>query len=146
MRSNEDFDIKKYNNLVKNIDLLDIKLRSVNCKNDDAIFDDKVFQKLNIKVNGNVETVSKSDGTINYKKKFSLKAKFGNKIILNINAVYDVIYLLEIEASEEYLKYFGERNVPINVWPFFRELCYSITSRMGIPPLTLPVIRGLMKK
>ncbi|TYB36684.1 MAG: hypothetical protein FXF49_00540 [Flexistipes sinusarabici] len=146
MTTNDNFDIKKYNNLVKHIDLLDIKLRNANCKNDDAIFDNKVFQKLKINVSGNIKTINKNEDTITYKKEFSLKAKFGNKIMLNINAVYDVTYLLETEASEEYLKYFGERNVPINVWPFFRELCYSITSRMGIPPLTLPVIRGLMKK
>jgi preprotein translocase subunit SecB len=57
-----------------------------------------------------------------------------------------IIYLLlyEISGSEssspEDLAEFARANGALHSWPFVRELLYGLTSRMGYPPYTLPVM------
>jgi hypothetical protein len=38
---------------------------------------------------------------------------------------------------------FGELNGLYNAWPYWREFVQSMTVRMGLPPLTMPVFRPL---
>lgn len=38
---------------------------------------------------------------------------------------------------------FGQMNGVYNVWPYWREFVQSMTVRMGLPPLTVPVFRPL---
>ncbi len=41
------------------------------------------------------------------------------------------------EGNREIVDAFVARNVPVNVWPYFREIIASVTMRMGLPPLIL---------
>ena len=36
---------------------------------------------------------------------------------------------------------FVERNVPVNVWPYIREIVATMTAKMGLPPLVLPTLK-----
>lgn len=47
----------------------------------------------------------------------------------------------EGDERNTYLGAFANVNGIYNVWPYFRELVQSVTSRMGLPPLVLPVYR-----
>ncbi|OIO58110.1 MAG: hypothetical protein AUJ47_11820 [Candidatus Marinimicrobia bacterium CG1_02_48_14] len=42
--------------------------------------------------------------------------------------------------TDDFFEIYQDISLPFIVWPFFREYVYSITSRMEIPPLTLPQI------
>jgi preprotein translocase subunit SecB len=42
--------------------------------------------------------------------------------------------------SSDDLAEFAHANGALHSWPFVRELLYGLTSRMGFPPYTLPVI------
>ncbi|AEH49581.1 MULTISPECIES: protein-export chaperone SecB [Bacillota] len=44
---------------------------------------------------------------------------------------------LEKEGLEEAIKLFVQRNVPVNIWPYARELISQLTMRMGFPPLLI---------
>ncbi|WP_417746326.1 hypothetical protein [Rosistilla oblonga] len=43
--------------------------------------------------------------------------------------------------AENNLEAFGTLNGMYNLWPYLRELVQSMTIRIGMPPLTLPVFR-----
>ncbi len=43
--------------------------------------------------------------------------------------------------TEEEIDEFAQFNVPYTVWPYWRELVQSLTVRMGLPPLTLPLLK-----
>jgi len=65
----------------------------------------------------------------------------------NVEAVSSAItYLLvyEISGSEspspDDLTEFGRANGTLNSWPFVREVLFGLTSRMGFPPYTLPLM------
>ncbi len=57
-----------------------------------------------------------------------------------------ITYLLVYEISgvespsESDLAEFARANGALHSWPFVRELLYGLTSRMGYPPFTLPVM------
>lgn len=63
---------------------------------------------------------------------------------LSIRLTYHLIYVLsqaELEPSEELIREFLDRNVPINVWPFIRETVATLTAKMGLSPLILPTLK-----
>jgi preprotein translocase subunit SecB len=57
-------------------------------------------------------------------------------------------YFLDIEEIEttditvdysDILEQFAERNVVINAWPYVREMVHSLTFKMGLPALVIPL-------
>ena len=148
-KTENNIDLKTYNNLVKNIDIADISLREMSCKSADDLYNNDIFGALRLNIQSSTkDIILNQDGSIIFKKSFILTGKYKNKQVISIKVLYDVVYIMKVamDIEDKYLQLFGDKNVPINVWPFFREICHSLTSKMSIPPLTLPVIRGISKK
>ncbi|MFQ6614274.1 MAG: hypothetical protein ACE5D1_05465, partial [Fidelibacterota bacterium] len=59
---------------------------------------------------------------------------------LDIKAKYSVRFSGPDDIPEDFWRIYKELVLPIQLWPYFREFVQSITARMNIPPLTLPVI------
>jgi preprotein translocase subunit SecB len=62
---------------------------------------------------------------------------------LRIEARFVVTYQVRSDEGLNQSNYdaFAERNGIYNVWPYWREFVQSMTARMGLPPLTIPVFR-----
>lgn len=62
---------------------------------------------------------------------------------LNIEATYLLLYgIKSVEGlDDEAFCSFAELNGTYNAWPYWREFVQSITSRMELPTLTVPVFR-----
>ncbi|MBZ4423267.1 hypothetical protein [Myxococcus sp. RHSTA-1-4] len=45
------------------------------------------------------------------------------------------------DLTDDHYRHFGSLNVMVNVFPYFRELVHTSTSRMGLPPLVLPLFK-----
>jgi preprotein translocase subunit SecB len=43
--------------------------------------------------------------------------------------------------SQPYFEIFRHINLPVNTWPYWRELVQSMAARMGWPPVTLPLLK-----
>lgn len=65
--------------------------------------------------------------------------------LLRVEALFVVQYRVPtLEGiTEKHLSAFGELNGVYNVWPYWREFVQSMTVRMGLPSLTIPVFRPL---
>lgn len=73
---------------------------------------------------------------------YSLTAKSQlKKSHLIIKVEYCLLYTSKEVFTPEFFEMFKKANLHINSWPFFRELVYNFTSRMYIPPITLPLIK-----
>lgn len=70
-------------------------------------------------------------GTKKNKKDFALK----------IQCSFDVKFTSEIPLLTDFLDIYSKFNLHLNTWPYFREFVQSITQRMGIPPLTMPLLK-----
>ncbi len=104
---------------------------------------------LNVQCSVNDVSTSRTDDgkAIIVKAAFEVTGRQGEsaaaKPILKIAAIFLAIYSLPAECifKPEALDAFGKTNGVFNIWPYWRELLQSITTRMGLPPLTLSVFR-----
>jgi preprotein translocase subunit SecB len=66
------------------------------------------------------------------------------KVPVSIQGEYELEYSIESfdQIKPENIKAFGSMNGIYNAWPYWREFVQSMTVRMGLPPLTLPVMTG----
>lgn len=67
----------------------------------------------------------------------------GNTAFLFIEAEFQLVYSLKSRDGlrTENFEAFGRLNGIFNCWPYWREYVQQTTTRMGLPPLTLPVYR-----
>jgi preprotein translocase subunit SecB len=137
---------KKYSDFIGSIELVDIYLASAQYKR--LTFPDpenypkftadfhpgkvtskfkKEFLEINQEIKFLMEEVSEDQEET--RKIFELKAK------------YSLLYRTTIDADDDLLEMFKQRNVPINLHPFARELIQSAMAKTGLSPFTLPVLK-----
>ncbi len=133
-------DPEKYREFIKAVELRNIKLIELNTRivekqptSDDAL-------KVSIKTTDEYKIFN--DILIFYVN-YTLAMKQSKKVVLKIKAKYDITYKLlkKIEIDEEVIDFFSKINLPLNVWPFFRELCNDVTAKMRISPIVLPLLK-----
>ncbi|GJM43216.1 MAG: hypothetical protein DHS20C21_00580 [Gemmatimonadota bacterium] len=63
--------------------------------------------------------------------------------LIAIGARYELAYSLQADSapSDEELKAFAAANGIFNAWPYWREFVQSTASRMGLPPVVLPLLK-----
>lgn len=61
------------------------------------------------------------------------------EVYAEYSLIYDIIG--DTDFSQESADLFAARNGVFNAWPFFRELAYSSTARMGLPAITVGSFR-----
>jgi preprotein translocase subunit SecB len=62
--------------------------------------------------------------------------------VLSVEATYEVTYKVSVPMTDEMFGVFSKTSLPLNTWPYFREFANSILTRMGLPGLTLPVLKA----
>src|SRR5699024_6082241 len=153
---------KKYETLIKAIELVNIELQNLTCdKNNDLPsekrsnlqvgLNNKIVEQLyedlefiahihfDVTVFHSAEEIEAHDEKIN-----------DDDVLFNIEFILESTYKINIpemnhtlEDYEDELVSFSERNVPINTWPYAREIISSITTRMGFPPLFIPTNKNV---
>jgi preprotein translocase subunit SecB len=129
----------QYRDSLTNVELLEIYLvKSTVEINKDLLSADSI-PSIDIKdkfkfLNGKKET--------NISVEYKLKAFDKNKKtdILNISAEYTVLLQTKENLSDEFWEIYQKATLPLIIWPYLREYIQSTTSRMNIPPLTLPML------
>ena len=58
-----------------------------------------------------------------------------------IQAVWRAVYRSRSLPSREVFEVFAMRNLPVNLWPYFRVQVDTITAQMGLPRLVLPAFK-----
>jgi hypothetical protein len=61
-----------------------------------------------------------------------------NRKLAKVDVEFGLDYGSEEPMTDELFEIFAENNLPLNSWPYFRELLASTVSRMGWIPFTLP--------
>lgn len=132
-----------YNELIKNVDIKDIFLKEL-------ILSDIEFMPpegpLSCQVNLKYECNDYKINTniIEFYPKFELKLIIENIKPLTIKFSYRVQYIIKDlnKYPEEYIKFFMNRNIPVNIWPYARETISSITNKIGYPTINIKPYRG----
>ncbi len=62
------------------------------------------------------------------------------KEIFTISGRFLLQYRSPIEVNEELMEMFSGRNLSVHSWPYLREFIQSMSTRMGLPPMLLPLL------
>jgi len=134
---------EEYRKLQSNLDLVEISLFN----STSSLILDSVNTLLSaeetplIKLNDSSNIVE-NEKTANIINKWSLTAKFkeSGTQFLNIKAEYSIALAKTEKMSKEFWDIYKNTTLHIIVYPYFREFVQNLTSRMNIPPLTLPIL------
>ena len=128
---------EEYHKFLKGLQFANIRITNLNAKIDHELFLENKEHKLII---NDKATYKKTDVGFDIENKFTLSSKAkGNKIILKIDCNFLLSFNSEIEISYGYFEIYRNLSLRFNTVPFFREVVHSITSRMDIPHLVIPL-------
>lgn len=135
---------KLYNDFIRTIELSNIKLTDLHCNNTNELTD---IESIHIELNVNFQRVNVSPGKITASAEFQVnahKTDYIDERYFTINALFLLSYSYddEITLTEEMIERFIKVNVPLNAWPYGRELISSTTSRMGYPSLFISTLKS----
>jgi preprotein translocase subunit SecB len=62
--------------------------------------------------------------------------------LLTIQCEFDLHFESGRGTTPDYVRQFAQTDARLVIWPYFREFIASMTSRMGIPPVSIPLSLG----
>ena len=65
----------------------------------------------------------------------------GRKNAIRIKATFELILASDSILSKEFLMIYSRNSADMQAWPYLRELTQSLTGRMGLPGLVLPLLK-----
>jgi len=131
---------QEYRSQLKQVQLDEIMLEECSAK----IRRDRLEKSLEIQIDQKVTHVCLSNTrvVVNHSYKLTASGHGAKKdFALKVTCSFGLKYSSEAGISEDFMEIFKVRNIPLNTWPYFREFIQSITQRMNIPPLTLPLLK-----
>ena len=130
---------KEYAEYIKGVNIGEIKFENGSFQfiNADLLNKNK---SIKIKYERTPELVETHEGNFVVRDKlvFSVIETSSRKHIVDIKCCLLVVYRHKDGIAKEMFKPFGDFNVPVNTWPYFREFVNSAITRMGLPTFTLP--------
>ena len=131
---------KEYAAYVKGINIKEIKFENGSFKfTNSELVDSKSKLKPKFK-KGKPELKEIHDDyfVVHHKLGFSVVEVSSRKLVIDVKCCIVVVYNHADGITKEMFEPFGDFNVPVNTWPYFREFVNSATTRLGLPPFTLP--------
>jgi hypothetical protein len=124
--------------------LKDLEISSISLKKSKSSLDDRFEMKPGMEVAINTKAqykYVKDNIVIEHSYILSSKHSGGKIKMLEIEATFKLELISKQPFTDEFFEIYKDSSLMLNTWPFFREFVNSITSRMDIPPLTLPFIK-----
>lgn len=131
----EKIDAQEYSKLLKRIEIKDCYLKRLQsfCSSR------KIGGRAAFNFNEDVGQFSVVEESASVEVKYSLEVNSDDLNVLQLNADFVLAYSVEGELPEAFFVIFRSYTVPLQSFPYIRELAHSLTSRMGLPPLILPL-------
>ena len=129
-----------YREILSGISLDRIYLFSLKVDFDDSLMPDDIELKIREKPSYILE---ENNLIITYEYELKGISANNNTRFFKIKSIFKIIYFVEnlADINDEFFEIFSQFTLEMLMWPYFRELVQNITSRMSIPPLTLPMKR-----
>ncbi|MCX6343757.1 MAG: protein-export chaperone SecB [Armatimonadetes bacterium] len=82
------------------------------------------------------------DNIVTVKHSYSQKTKAGKNVVFCLDATFRLVFRSEQEFTDDFFAIFRAVSLNFYTWPYFRELLNSLSSKTGMPPLTLPMLKS----
>jgi len=130
----------KYNELLKHVELVDVHLQEIRASL--GKWDPSERSILNFKEDFSV--IENEADHVCIAVSYQLDAKSKRRNVFNIKARYQVTFKTSKPIPPEFFEMFNKWSLPVQTFPYLRELVNSMISRMGLPPLVLPLRKYLV--
>lgn len=132
---------EEYKKIIGGIDLVSISMKdSKSFLNIDL----KAPSEISINIKDNTEFKIREEGEVLIFHKYFVDARKPESKSRYVQM--EVTFLVRLVSKEaftqEFFNIYKNVSLHLNTWPYFREFVNQITSRMGIPPLTLPLFKS----
>lgn len=136
-----------YERLIRSVDIQTIALVNLEYERDIHLHPER--QTLQVNRTFDVKLISFDHEKIESVGVFNLMASAvdADERAVRIDMTWLVRYKLSsasdgpVEVDEELAQAFVRNNVPINLWPYIREMVQNLTYRSGLTPLLLPTLK-----
>jgi preprotein translocase subunit SecB len=131
-------DLAAVNRVAKHVELKGVRLAEISAKCDPATIGPALIPNVDLDCQLGAYDTANIDVICNY----TFAAKSDEKQTIQSVIVYVLHYEISGSGSPspDDLAEFARANGALHSWPFVRELLFGLTSRMGFPPYTLPVL------
>jgi len=130
---------QEFNELLKHVNLVDVFLSKLRV----GLRSRQLTERGQFKVSEKTEIASRDESHVEIKVGYRLSAKSGRSRLFDLDATYTAVFSTSKPIPAEFFEVFNEISLPLQTFPYFRELVNSIVSRMGLPPLILPLRKYL---
>jgi hypothetical protein len=130
-------DMRAVGRVASRVDVTEVRLVEVS-----AMRTDKVGGTLEPIIQHAHSPLGCEGGSIRIQSRYEFKVDLADTPAFTVTAVYHLFYALSGDepVADDDLKQFAAANGAYHSWPFVRELLFSMSSRMGLPAFTLPVM------
>jgi hypothetical protein len=131
----------QYNELIKQIDLIDICTQSAHFENpgcDELPNTNSVSYTTKtwfINIENHTEFHAFQQYNVNIK---DTKIRGNKKTIAKLWVIFRVTYSTKIPMNDTLFEIFQKSNLPLNTWPYFREFTHNSFTRMGWSKIIAP--------
>lgn len=131
---------QQYHDILRGCDIDRIQLKSLNVKLLKS-YTPREYEML-IKLDHDFYCNDDMKGCVfTSKLSLSIIESDSNEELLKMNAEFDVVLQTEQELTREFAVIYKKVTLPLNIWPYLRELTSNLSYRLGIPPITLPLLK-----
>lgn len=123
--------------MVEDVEIVTIVLKSMELNN--VTFPKDKDGKYDVKMDYMCEEFKKISEIVEFYPKFNLRIEYQDESLVELKFELRAVYKFESieEYEDKYILKFIERNIPVNIWPYAREIISSITTRIGYPALVI---------
>ncbi|CEN31420.1 protein-export chaperone SecB [Paraclostridium sordellii] len=132
-----------YSNLVKSVEIKSIQLNYLEIS--DVNSDLENIDTVNIDLKFDNSKFNKLEDMLIIYSDFMLETKSNrkNETVFKMHFTYKLTYYISSlnDFDDIYINLFANRNVPVNIWPYARELISSSSSRIGLPSIVIEPLK-----
>jgi len=109
---------------------------------------DVITKAAIIDISSKADFTTKAENRVEISQKWDIvaKDKSTKSEFISISVTYCLILDSKDKFTKDFFDIYEKTSLPLNTWPFVREFVNSMTARMNIPPLTLPLLKFTDKR
>lgn len=122
-----------------------LKLQEVSLRELHLTCQNPVAGEVSINIGGSAEA-NHQNGELRLQSRHRITVRNQKHELFTIDALFVVVLTAPDELPDEFIEIYVANNLGLTVFPYVREVVGSMTSRMGLPPLTLPYVYNQYEK
>ncbi len=132
---------KEYREFIKGVELRGIIVKASQARRLADIVD--LSRRVDLNTNERAEFRMTDGNTCVVQHHYELSMIYNGEKdrLLEVQCTFELGLRVASPMTKDYFDIFARVNLPVNTWPYFREFVHSTISRMGLPPVVLPLVK-----